>query len=46
MSRRADIGPEEAGLAASEHADLDALARSIGMHGEPYNAEHMTCVAR
>ncbi|WP_439898640.1 hypothetical protein [Paenarthrobacter nitroguajacolicus] len=28
-------------LSADERADLDAIVRSIGVHGDRYNAQHM-----
>ncbi|QIG39385.1 aldo/keto reductase [Microbacterium sp. 4R-513] len=34
------------GLSADEHADLDSLARRIGVAGDRYNAQHMGFVNR
>lgn len=41
-----NAGATEVALSADEHADLDDLARRIGVHGDRYNAAHMGYVNR
>ena len=41
-----NTGATQVALSADEHADLDDLARRIGVHGDRYNAAHMGYVNR
>jgi aryl-alcohol dehydrogenase-like predicted oxidoreductase len=41
-----NAGSTEVGLSADEVADLDALAQRVGVHGDRYNATHMSYVNR
>lgn len=43
---RENAGATRVALSADERADLDSLARRIGVSGDRYNAEHMTYVNR
>lgn len=42
----ANAGSAEVALSADQKADLDGLARRIGVHGDRYNAQHMGFVNR
>jgi aryl-alcohol dehydrogenase-like predicted oxidoreductase len=41
-----NAGSTQVGLSADERADLDALAQRVGVHGNRYNATHMSYVNR
>ncbi|MCI9857857.1 aldo/keto reductase [Microbacterium proteolyticum] len=41
-----NAGSTEVALSADDLADLDTLARSVGVHGDRYNAVHMGYVGR
>ena len=41
-----NTGATQVALSADEHADLDDLARRVGVHGDRYNAAHMGYVNR
>ncbi|MDA4893077.1 aldo/keto reductase [Streptomyces sp. MS2A] len=43
---RENAAATQVALSADERADLDALVRRIGVHGDRYNAEHMAYVNR
>lgn len=43
---RENAGATQVALSADERADLDSLARRIGVRGDRYNAEHMNYVNR